>query len=337
MVSLLQINDPAKAAGFADANMSGMHLAIKLTLAAILFASPKLWAQLPMQEVMATVSLVRGEVSASGTQNSHLAAGTQVSTGSVLQTGSDGAALIRPVPYLKVTLLPSSKAKFEGSQLGDNRGESLFQLLEGTLYARSEILESEGNTVLKVKTSTGRIVGKNGQFLVEQKGDRTMLAGVLGDVSVTVGEGVASVSLVSGDVVVLQPNEEGKVVAQWVDLKSGTVVNINEDGSRGELARADPVLLALAANSMAKAVSLTLIGASTETLSAVTGLIQQINRIVPSFAEQIGGQAFVSTIPEQALNSDFTALVTLADTTNRPDMTKPIDSPDRPIASPDAP
>jgi hypothetical protein len=301
------------------------------------FTTSQLWAQAPMQEVKATVAAVKGNVSASGTQEGPLTAGSQLASGSVLQTGTDGAVLIRPVPELKVAILPDSQAKFAGSQLGENTGESMFELLEGSLYARAETLEAEGSTVINVKTSNGLVTGKNGQFLVEQKGDRTMLAGVLGDVSITVGEGGAPVTLDPGNVIVLQPNEEGKVVAQLVDLKTGTVVAINEDGGRGEVGRADPVLLALAADRMARTISLTLIGAAPETFTAVTALIQQVNQVVPGFADQFNGQEIVSSVTEQVLNSDFTARAPLADTTDRPDMTNPTDSPDRPVASPDAP
>lgn len=181
-----------------------------------------------------------------------------------------------------------------------------------------------GSAIRTVKTSIGLITSRNGQFLVEQKGDRTMLAGVVGDVSTSVGEGGVSVTSEAGDVIVLQTNEDGKVVAQLVDLKTGTVVSINEDGIRGEVGRADPALQALAANTMARAIALTLIGATTETFTAVTALIQQINLIVPGFADQFIGQAVMSASPEQVLNPDFNAPSLLADTTKRPDMTKPL-------------
>lgn len=320
-------------------------------------------AQEAAKEVMATVSQVRGQVTASGKQSGDLKAGSQLSSGTVIQTGNDGAVLIRPAPYIKVALLPSSQARFNGCQIGADGAAASFELLEGTLFCRDQSAEdtvgsspkvtpSNGLTgkepsmvlpgssgkeptmvlpsssAIKVTTSNGLITGKNGHFLVEQQGNRTMVANVLGDVTVRIGEGGGTVELGAGEVIILQPNEQGRLEVQMIDLTNGTMVTIAEDGSRGPVERAGALLMAQAANRMGVAIALTLIesgssgsGSGTQQ-EAVQDLVQQINQVVPGFTADVASQPTTPTSPQQVLNTDFVSPET--------NVTKPIASPDAP-------
>jgi len=186
------------------------------------------------------------------------------------------------------------------------------------------------SSAIKVTTSNGLITGKNGHFLVEQQGNRTMVANVLGDVTVRIGEGGGTVELGAGEVIILQPNEQGRLEVQMIDLTNGTMVTIAEDGSRGPVERAGALLMAQAANRMGVAIALTLIesgsggggsGSGTQQ-EAVQDLVQQINQVVPGFANDLTSQPTTPTSPQQVLNPDFVSPET--------NVTKPIASPDAP-------
>ena len=333
----------------------------------LMLPSWDLIAQEAAQEVMATVSQVRGQVTASGKQSGDLKAGSQLSSGTVIQTGNDGAVLIRPAPYIKVALLPSSQARFNGSQIGTDGAVASFELLEGTLFCRDQSAEATvgsspkvtpsngltgkepsmvlpgssgkeptmvlpSSSAIKVTTSNGLITGKNGHFLVEQQGNRTMVANVLGDVTVRIGEGGGTVELGAGEVIILQPNQQGRLEVQMIDLTNGTMVTIAEDGSRGPVERAGALLMAQAANRMGVAIALTLIesgsggggggsGSGTQQ-EAVQDLVEQINQVVPDFANDLTSQPTTPTSPQQVLNTDFVSPET--------NVTKPTASPDAP-------
>ena len=285
----------------------------------LLLPSWGLVAQEAAKEVMATVSQVRGQVTASGKQSGDLKAGSQLSSGTVIQTGNDGAVLIRPAPYIKAALLPSSQARFDGSQVGADGAASSFELLEGTLFCRDQSTEDTVGSTLKVTTSNGLITGKSGHFLVEQQGKRTMVANVVGDVTVRIGEGGGTVELNTGNVIVLQPNQQGRLEVKVIDLTNGTMVTIAEDGSRGPVERADALLMAQAANRMAAGIALTLTESGGTLPDAVQALVQQISQVVPGFTADVASQPTTPTSPQQVLNPDFST------------------SDSKPTASPDAP
>jgi hypothetical protein len=187
-------------------------------------------------------------------------------------------------------------------------------------------------STLKVTTSNGLITGKSGHFLVEQQGKRTMVANVVGDVTVRIGEGGGTVELSTGNVIVLQPNQQGRLEVKVIDLTNGTMVTIAEDGSRGPVERAGALLMAQAANRMGVAIALTLIesgsggggggsGSGTQQ-EAVQDLVEQINQVVPDFANDLTSQPTTPTSPQQVLNTDFVSPET--------NVTKPTASPDAP-------
>jgi hypothetical protein len=108
------------------------------------------------------------------------------------------------------------------------------------------------------------------------------------------------------------------------------MVTIAEDGSRGPVERANALVMAQAANRMGVAIALTLIesgsggggsGSGTQQ-EAVQDLVQQINQVVPGFANDLTSQPTTPTSPQQVLNPDFVSPET--------NVTKPIASPDAP-------
>ena len=115
-----------------------MPITFPFTLIAILFQVPICGLA---REGMATVSQVQGQVTASSKQSWDLKAGSQLSSGTVVHTGTAGAVLIRPAPHINAALLPSSQARFAGSQIGADGAVASFELLEGTLFCRDQSTE----------------------------------------------------------------------------------------------------------------------------------------------------------------------------------------------------
>ena len=292
-------------------------------------------AQQPSRPVMATVSVVKGQVTATGNTNAVLAAGDQLRPGAVIKTSADGGALLRPAPNIKVAVLASSEGRFGGSTVGAGGGGAEFELLEGNLFCR---VTSPGNSnapfEMKIATSNGLVSSKNGQYLLNQSKDRTMVADAQGDVNVRIGEGGGTVELKPGNVIWLQPGQQGRLEVKLVDLTTGTMVEIFADGSRGTPGIADPALLAASANQMAKVLALMVIEAGGGVSPEINNLIQAINRVVPGFSPTIGPSTPADP-GQQVLNPDFVGPLP---SNQPPDTTRPLPPGDRrPVASPDSP
>jgi hypothetical protein len=288
--------------------------------------------------VEARVASVRGSPRGPGGE---LAKGARISSGSTLTTGAGDALLLYPAPDMKAVVLQDSEIRFSSASVGENEWKAVIELIEGTVFGLVDPSEASTSSQLTIISPNGTISCSNGKFLVEQRGDRTTITGAQGEVSVSAGEGGAPVTVGEANVLVLQPGAGGRLETQLVDLATGTVVSIGEDGSKGEPQRADPLLLAQAAESLANAISVVIAADGGVVSAALQNLIQQVAQVVPAFDQQVSGQ---QAPPQQAaaqmLNADFVASLTSADAAAQaaqPDMTQPVVTTPLPVASPDSP
>ena len=211
------------------------------------------------------ITAVKGSVSATTSKGDTEKAkpGDVVPWGGLLQTHASSAALLSPLPQVKIVMFPLSKMRFDRSSLAKNSGaknDAHYTLLEGKVSvsvppgANGSASASSSKTPrgvlvsdktkrpadpsrdkVVVCTSRAEVSTANGVMTVEESPGKTLLAVIEGQAGVTVGgcEGMNLVDVGAGSVITLQTDSKGEVTGQLVNTITGNTSTINSNGTLG--------------------------------------------------------------------------------------------------------
>ena len=209
------------------------------------------------------ITAVKGSVSATTSKGDTEKAkpGAVVPWGGLLQTHASSAALLSPLPQVKIVMFPLSKMRFDRGALARNSGQKSdahYTLLEGKVSvsvppgAGGSSPASSGKTPRNVLvsdktkrpaepsrdkvvvcTSRAEVSTANGVMTVEESPGKTLLAVIEGQAGVTVGgcEGMNLVDVGAGSVITLQTDPKGEVTGQLVNTVTGNTSTINSNGT----------------------------------------------------------------------------------------------------------
>lgn len=242
--------------------------------------------------VTARVASVKGTVTRSSGNAGFepLQRGASMRAGTVISTAVDSAMLLRPAPKVNLVSYMTTKIRFDGTTLDDQGGGSVkCFLLSGRvlLSIDPEAKTAEGTSKVDVSIATeeGEVLGKNGTWVVQHDDGRTLVAVSLGKVDVTIDHGSSSdggvsgrVEVTEGSVIWLERRAEGDVEAIVVNVRSGTMVRLNGDGTQGPVQKAPPEVLVMSQN------LLSLSGDSTAMATPTTGSMGRTSTINPDFS-----------------------------------------------------